>query len=127
VLFFDKENEVWKFISSRVPQPSSEPQSQRRQFPESNLNFRLPIWEKIVFFLLGSIGFDLIGSLFYYPFKLAVDGKAMSANLANSLIMFLSYFAWSPVSCFSSSVIIARLMPPSGLSSKTGKSSRMGY
>jgi membrane protease YdiL (CAAX protease family) len=79
-------------------QPSSEPQSQRRQFPESNLNFRLPIWEKIVFFLLGSIGFDLIGSLFYYPFKLAVDGKAMSANLANSLIMFLSYFAL--VACF---------------------------
>jgi membrane protease YdiL (CAAX protease family) len=68
-------------------QPNQESQSQRRQFPESNLNFRLPIWEKVVFFLLGSFGFNLIGNFLYYLFGLFISDEILSETLA----LFFSY------------------------------------
>lgn len=75
------------------PNPKRQKETaEKRVFPVSVLNFRLPLWEKIVFFLIGWAGFQFISvvcSTILTPF---VNSGAISNNLANCILMFLVYF-----------------------------------
>lgn len=67
------------------------PSERKPFFPTSELNFRTPLWEKIVFFLWGFLGLSILSSIFSVILSAFINSGVLSSALAQVLLMFFCY------------------------------------
>ncbi len=71
--------------------PPIDDEEQSSIFPRRVLNFSLPLWEKILFFIMGFLGLQLV-SILIQLILLAIPSLQEDSNLLLSLLNFFTYF-----------------------------------
>ncbi|MFA6829600.1 MAG: CPBP family intramembrane glutamic endopeptidase, partial [Bacilli bacterium] len=71
--------------------PSGNDRQNGKFFPDSGMDLALPRWEKLVFFLIGWLGFQILGELLSVIIAPIYRAGVIDYNLANTLLTFISY------------------------------------
>lgn len=82
--------EIYNQNNSDYPSPDND-SSSRPFFPTGELNFRTPMWEKIVFLLWGYLGLSLISTILQVILTAVVSVGIMNEDTANTVLMFVTY------------------------------------